>query len=160
MRWMLECDCIEWDWMVLTLDYQLSFPTSIYEHHYIDSLIDPQSNEQLANPQNERQNGILPSQLIMNPRNSLQANLAEDQSLNQCNVVHTLRSGKKVDNQESTQPNPSQHNQTLASISSSPNPSKSDKSETDNSTSQVYKPIVPFPNKLQNNKQRIHTSIK
>ena len=56
----------------------------------------------LANPQNERQNGTLPSQPIMNPRNSQQAHLVEHQSLNQYNVVHTLRSGKKVDNQVST----------------------------------------------------------
>ena len=39
MRWMLECDCADWDWMVLTLDYQLSFPTSMYEQHYIDSTL-------------------------------------------------------------------------------------------------------------------------
>ena len=30
VRWMLECDCAEWDWMVLTLGYQLSFLTSMY----------------------------------------------------------------------------------------------------------------------------------
>ena len=53
---------------------------------------------QLANSQNERQKGSLPSQPIMNPKNSQQAHLAEDQSLNQCNAIHTLRSGKKVDN--------------------------------------------------------------
>ena len=45
---------------------------------------------QLANPYKERQKGILPSQSIMNPRNSQQAHLVEDQSLNQCNAVHTL----------------------------------------------------------------------
>ena len=53
---------------------------------------------QLANSQNERLNGTLPSQPVTNPRNSQQVHLAEDQSLNQCNVVHTLRSGKNVDN--------------------------------------------------------------
>ena len=47
---------------------------------------------QLANLQNERQKGTLPSQPIMNSKNSQQAHLAEYQSLNQCNVVHTLRS--------------------------------------------------------------------
>ena len=52
--------------------------------------------------------------------------------------------------------NPIQHNHTQASISSSPNPSKSDEFETDKSTSQVYKPIVPFPNRLKNNKQNPH----
>ena len=92
----------------------------------------------------------------MNPRNSQQAHVAEDQSLNQCNSVHTLRSGKKIDNQVSTPSNPSQHNHTQASTSSSPNPSQSDESETDKLTSQVYKPIVSFPNRLKNNKQNPH----
>ena len=90
---------------------------------------------QLANPQHERQKGTLPSQPIMNLRNSQQAHLVEDQSLNQCNAVHTLRSGKKVDNQVSTPPNPSQHNHTSASTSSNPTPPKSDESEKDKSTS-------------------------
>ena len=71
---------------------------------------------QLANLQNERLNGTLPSQPVTNPRNSQQAHLAEDQSLNQCNVVHTLRSGKKVDNQVSTPSNSIQHNHTQAHI--------------------------------------------
>ena len=43
---------------------------------------------QLATPQNERQKDTLPSQPITNLRNSQQAHLAEDHSLNQCNVVH------------------------------------------------------------------------
>ena len=73
---------------------------------------------QLANPQNERQKGTLPNQPIMNLRNSQHAHLAENQSLNQCNAVHTLKSGKKVDNQVSTPPNLSQHNYTQASTSS------------------------------------------
>jgi len=46
---MLECDCAERAWMVLTLDYQLSFLTSIYEQYYIDSMIDPQPNELIEN---------------------------------------------------------------------------------------------------------------
>ena len=92
----------------------------------------------------------------MNPRNSQQAHLAEDQSLNQCNAVHTLRSEKKVDNQVIKSSNPIQHNHTKASTSSSPNPSNSYESETDKSTSQVHKPIVPFPNRLKNNKQNPH----
>ena len=90
---------------------------------------------QLAISQNERQKGILPSQPITNPRNSQQAHLAEDQSLDQCNGVHTLRLKKKVDNQVSTPSNPIQHNHNQASISSYTNPSKSDESETDKSTS-------------------------
>ena len=64
---------------------------------------------QLANSQNERLKGTLPSHPVMNPRNSHQAYLAEDQPLNQCNVVYTLRSGKKVDNQVSMPTNPIQH---------------------------------------------------
>ena len=87
---------------------------------------------QLINPQNERQNGTLPSKPIMNPQNSQQVYLAEDQSLNQCSVVHTLRSGKKIDNQVSTPTNSIQHNHTQASTSYSPN---SFKSERDKSTS-------------------------
>ena len=52
---------------------------------------------QLANSKNERPKGILPSQLLTNSQNSKQVNLAEDQQFNQCNIVHTLRSVKKVD---------------------------------------------------------------
>ena len=104
---------------------------------------------QLDNPQNERQKGTLPSQPVINLRNSQQAHLAEVQSLNQCNVVHTLRSGKKVDNQVLKSSNPIQHNHTQASNSSSPNSFKSDESEKDKSTSQVHKPIVQFPNRLK-----------
>ena len=50
---------------------------------------------QLATPQNERQKGTFPSQPITNPRNTQHAHLAEDQSLNQCNTVDALRSGKE-----------------------------------------------------------------
>ena len=82
--------------------------------------------------------------------------MAKDQSLNQFNVVHTLRSGKKVDNQGSTPTNPIQHNHNQASTSSNPTPFKSDESEKDKSTSQVHQPIVPFPNRLKNNKQNPH----
>jgi len=76
--------------------------------------------------------------------------------LNQCNIVHTLRLGKKVDNHVSTPSNPIQHNHTQASTLSRPNPSKSDKSETDKSTSQVHQPIVSFSNRLKNIKQNSH----
>ena len=70
---------------------------------------------QLATPQNERQKGTFPSQPITNPKNSQQAHLAEDNSLNQCNAVHTLRSRKRVDNQVSTPTHPIQHNHNQAS---------------------------------------------
>ena len=111
---------------------------------------------QLSNPQNERKKGTLPSQPVMNPRNSQQAHLTEDQSLNQCNAVHTLRLEKKVDNQVSTPSNPIQHNHNQAPTSSNLNPFKFDESEIDKSTSQVHQPIVPFPNRLKNNKQNPH----
>jgi len=54
---------------------------------------------QLANSKSERPKGTLPSQPLVNTRNSTQVHLAEDQQFNQCNVVHTLRSGKKKLNQ-------------------------------------------------------------
>jgi len=103
----------------------------------------------LATLQKERQKGTLPSQPITNPRNSQLAHLTEDQSLNQCNIVHTLRLGKKVDNQVSTPTNHIQHNQSQASTSSNPTPPKSDEFEKENSTSQVHQLIVPFPNRLK-----------
>jgi len=53
----------------------------------------------------------------------------------------------------STPSNSIQHNHNQASTSSNPNPSKFDESETDKATSQVHQPIVPFPNRLKNNKQ-------
>jgi len=81
--------------------------------------------------------------------------LVEDQSLNQCNDVHTLRSGKKVDNQV-TLPNPNQHNHSSASTLSNSTPPKSDEFEKDKLTSQVHQPIVSFPNRLKNNKQNSH----
>ena len=61
---------------------------------------------QLANLQNEKPKGTLPSQPLTNPQNSNQVNLAEDQQFNQCNIAHTLRSVKKVDNQLSMSSNP------------------------------------------------------
>jgi len=67
-----------------------------------------------------------------------------------------LRSEKKVDNQVSMPPNPIQHNNTQASTSSSSNPSQSDESKKDKLASQVHKPIVPFSNRLKNNKQNLH----
>ena len=52
-------------------------------------------------------------------------------------------------------PNSIQHNNTQASTSSSSNPSQSHESGKDKSASQVHKPIVPFPNRL-NDKQNSH----
>ena len=47
---------------------------------------------QQANPISEIQKKTLPSQPLSNPRNPRQANETQDPS--QCNLVHTLRSGK------------------------------------------------------------------
>jgi len=59
---------------------------------------------QQANPISERQKRTLPSQLLPNPRKPRQANEAQDP--NQYNLIHTLRSGKQVDNQVSMPPDP------------------------------------------------------
>jgi len=78
---------------------------------------------QLASFISERPKETFPSQPVTNPGNSSQAHMAEEDPMNRCNVVHTLRSGKKVDNQVSMSPNLIQHNNTQASTSSSSNPS-------------------------------------
>ena len=51
---------------------------------------------QLANSLNEKQKGILPSQLLPNPKNLFPINEAEDIILKQCNIVHIFRSEKKL----------------------------------------------------------------
>jgi len=61
---------------------------------------------QQANPISERPKGTLPSQPLSNPRNFRQVNEAQD--LDQCNVIHTLRSGRQDDNQVSRSSNPTQ----------------------------------------------------
>ena len=112
---------------------------------------------QLTSSLSERPKKTLPSQPLINPRNFSQAHLAQDEQLNQCNVVYTLRSGKQVDNHLSMPSTLIQHNLIHASTSSSSISSKSDKSEKDKSSSQVHKPIAPFPNRPKNNsKQNAH----
>ena len=96
----------------------------------------------------------MPSQPLTNLINSSQTNVAQDQQLNQCNMVHTLRSGKQVDNQVSMPSNPLHHNLTQASTSSSFTPSNSDKSEKDKSGDQEHRVIVTFPNRLKNNNKQ------
>jgi len=99
---------------------------------------------QLDSSINKRPKGTLPSQLVANPRNSSQAHMAKDDPMNQCNDVHILRSGKKIDNHVSIPPSGIQHNNTQASTSSNSNSSQSDEFEKDKSASQVHKPIIPF----------------
>ena len=74
--------------------------------------------------------------------------------------VHILRSGKRIDNQVSNQPNKSVSvstphvlippTQNDPSLSSQPSTSKSN--DKDKTNGQPYKPIVPFPNRLANQK--------
>ena len=54
---------------------------------------------QLASSLSERPKKILPSQLLINSKNLGEAHVAQDQQINQCNVVHTLRSKKQIDKQ-------------------------------------------------------------
>ena len=96
--------------------------------------------------QQERQKGTLPSQPLSNPRNPRQANEAQDP--NQCNLVHTLRSGKQVDNQVSMPQDPAQLS---IPSSSTPSPQNSKETEVDKSAKQVHQPIAPFSNRLKSN---------
>ena len=50
---------------------------------------------QLASSLSERPKGTLPRQPVTNPRNSIQVHMAEEDQMNQCNIVHTLRLEKK-----------------------------------------------------------------
>ena len=52
---------------------------------------------QLASSLSERPKGTLPSQPLVNPKNFSQAYEVQDSQINQCNVIHTLSSKKKVD---------------------------------------------------------------
>ena len=45
---------------------------------------------QLARSISERLKGTLPSQPVVNSRNSSQGNLAQEDQMNQCNLIHTL----------------------------------------------------------------------
>ena len=74
--------------------------------------------------------------------------------MNQCNIIHTLRSGKQVDNQVSMPPIPIQNDSTRASTPSSSTPSNSDNFEKDKLADKVHKPTIPFPNRLKNNNKQ------
>jgi len=50
---------------------------------------------QLASFISERHRGTLPSQPITNPKNYSLAHMAQEDPMNQCNMVHTLRSRNK-----------------------------------------------------------------
>ena len=106
---------------------------------------------QLANSLSERPKGILPSQPLVNPNNFNQAYEIQDPSINQCNVVHTLQTGKKVNNQVYQQKNPSHIDPAPASTSTSSPQSAPQTSDKDSAAEQVHKPVAPFPNRLRNN---------
>jgi len=117
---------------------------------------------QLVNSFNERQKGTLPSQPLPNPKNPFPINKAKDITPKQCNTVHILWSGKQVHNKVFNPPvfnNPVSNppvttppvlNDSSSSSSSQPSTSKSN--EKDKSAEQTHKPIMPFPNRLANNK--------
>ena len=82
----------------------------------------------------------------------------------QCNTIHILRSGKRVDNKVSNQPSkpvpkptppvPAQPTPDNPSSSSEPSTSKAKgKKKVDE---QPYRPIAPFPNMLANQKLNAH----
>jgi len=111
---------------------------------------------QLANSLSEGQKGALPSQPLTYPKNSFLVHEAQDTQPNQCNVVHVLRSGKQVDNQVSlppvtTQPK-SNSNEASTSTNFKPNTLENGEKEKEKSAEYVHKSVVPFPNRLKNNK--------
>ena len=63
---------------------------------------------QLTGFLSERPKRTLPSQPVANPRDSSQAHFAQEDHMSQCNLIHTLRSEKQVDNQVSIPSSPSQ----------------------------------------------------
>jgi len=114
---------------------------------------------QLVNSLSERPKGTLPNQPLVKPKNSNQAYQIQDSSINQCNVAHSLRSGKKVDNQVYQQKNPSRIDPAPASIFSSSSQSAPQTSDKDTAAKQVHKPVAPIPNWLRNNNKNMHMEM-
>ena len=111
---------------------------------------------QLASSLSERPKCTLPNQPLVNPKNSNQAYEIQDPSINQCNAVHTLRFGKKVDNQVYQQKNPVHIDPTPASTSASSSQTAPQTSDEDKAAEQVHKPVAPFPNRLRKNNKNMH----
>jgi len=111
---------------------------------------------QLASYLCKRPKGTLPSQPLVNPKNSNQAYEVQDSQVNQCNAVHTLRSWKKVDNQVCKPNSPIQIAPSPASTSTSSTQSALQASDKGTTTDQVHKPVAPFPNMLRNNIKNMH----
>ena len=107
---------------------------------------------QLANSLNERQKGTQLSQPLPNPKNPFPIHEVKDIGPSQCNTIHILRSGKRIDNKVSNQPNKSvsappvlvQPTQDNPSSSSQPSTFKSnDQDKTnDNHTSLLYHSLI------------------
>ena len=119
---------------------------------------------QLAKSVNERQKGMLPSQPLPNPKNHFPLHEVEDMGPSQCNSIHTLRSGKRVDNKVSNQSSKSMPKPTPPvpvtptpdNQSSSSEPLTSKDKGKEKVDEQPYKPVVPFPNRLVNPKPNAH----
>ena len=110
----------------------------------------------LASSLSERPKSTLPSQPLVNPKKSNQAYEIQDPQINQCNVVHTLRSGNKVDTQISKPKSSIQIDPTLASTSASSSKSAPQTSNKDTAAKEVHKPVALFPNRLRNNNKNTH----
>ena len=105
----------------------------------------------------ENQKSFFPNQPLLNPK-------VENSGPSQCHAIHTLRSGKQVDNKVSspqshpvpkpTFPVPMQP--TFDKPSSSSEPSTSQAKGKEKVDEQPYKPRVPYPNRLLNNKSNAH----
>ena len=111
---------------------------------------------QLASSLSERPKGTLPSQPLVNLKTSNQAYKIQDPSINQCNVVHTLWSGKKVDNKVYQQKNSVHPDATPAFTSASSSQTAPHTSDEDKVPEQVHKPVAPFPSRLRNNNKNMH----
>jgi len=111
---------------------------------------------QLASSLSERPKGVLPSQPLVNPKNTSQAYEVQDSQINQCNIVHILRSEKKVDNQVYRPKSLVQIDPTAPSTSARTSQSPPQKSDKDTTTDQIHKPVAPFTNRVRNNNKNIH----
>ena len=100
----------------------------------------------MSSQMGERERGTFPSQPEINPRDAR----ANPSSHAQINVIHTLRSGKKVDNQV-VMPDQTNSSLPIANPSSSGS-DQSEEKETEQITEPSYEPPTPFPNQLKSKK--------
>ena len=105
---------------------------------------------QMAKQMNEREKGKFPSQPVANPT----ASPSNPSSSAQLNAIHTLRSGREVDNQVEMPTNnksvpPSAHDHSSSSLDD-------EKKNSDEESERVYEPPAPFPNRLRAKKTSAH----